>query len=148
MQEQFRLTLTSTPGPWLVVRVDSGPWKVAGDQTAQLQFHRQREGSSRATSKERGSQLCCWGQTVFSPSGQLCLSTRAAQSVTRAEGGLARARQTELTHSLLERAKNSCRQWSKRSVCGGMRAGWKKDELSSALVGDDGAADGAVCCHG
>lgn len=43
MQEQFRLTLTSTPGPWLVVRVDSGPWKVDEHRTAQLQFHRQRE---------------------------------------------------------------------------------------------------------
>lgn len=96
----------------------------------------------------RGVTAVLLGPDSFCPSGQLCLSTRAAQSMTRAEGGLARARQTELTHSLLERAKNSCRQWSKRSVCGGVRAGWWKDELSSALVGDDGAADGAVGCHG
>lgn len=147
MQEPFRLTLTSTPGPWLVVRVDSGPWKVAGHRTARLQFHGQREGSSRATSEERGHS-CAAGARQFLPQWPACPSTRAAQSVTRAEGGLARARQTELTHSLLERAKNSCRQWSKRSVCGGVRAGWWKDELSSALVGGNGAADGAVRCHG
>lgn len=66
MQEQFRLTLTSTPGPWLVVRVDSGRWKVAGHRTAQLQFHRQREGSSRATSKARGHR-CAAGARQFFP---------------------------------------------------------------------------------
>lgn len=65
-QEQFRLTLTSTPGPWLVVRVDSGPWKAAAHRTAQPQFHRQREGSSRATSEERGHS-CAAGARQFLP---------------------------------------------------------------------------------
>jgi len=89
-----------------------------------------------------------WRADFFFPGGLLCLHTRAAQSMARAEGGLARARQTELTCSLLERAKNSCRQWSKRSVCGGARAGWQRDEPMSVLGGDDGTANGAVCCHG
>lgn len=58
------------------------------------------------------------GRADFFSGGLLRLHARAAQSVTRAEGGLARARQIELTRSFLERAKNSCRQWRKRSVCG------------------------------
>lgn len=75
-------------------------------------------------SARRGFTVVLLRRADFFPSSLLCLHTRAAQNVTRAEGGLARARQTELTCSLLERAKNSCRQWSKRSVCGGARTGW------------------------
>ena len=45
------------------------------------------------------------GRADFFPCSWLCLHTYAAQSMTRAERSLARARQTELTCSLLERAK-------------------------------------------
>lgn len=52
-----------------------------------------------------GFTVVLLGRANFFPSGRLCLHTRDAQSVTRTEGGLARAKQTELTCSLLERAK-------------------------------------------
>ena len=143
-------SLRPTPGPWLVVGVDSGPWRVQGLVQHSCSSTDKGKESRRCWSHQQGAGLTVvlLGQADFLPSGQLCLHAHAAQSVTRAEGGLARARQTELTCSLLERAKNSCRQWSKTSVCGGVRAGWQRDEPVSALGGDNGAADGAVCCHG
>lgn len=52
-----------------MVRVDSGPWKVAGDQAstaAAPQAKGRKAGDTGAISKEGGSQLYCWGESISS----------------------------------------------------------------------------------
>lgn len=67
-----------------VAGVDSGPcWQ--GTRPAGLQLSR------RASGEDGGSKSRSWGQQIPSPAACSALSVR------RAEGGLARARQTELT---------------------------------------------------
>lgn len=57
-------------GLWLVVGVDSGPWKVSGDQVSTVavpQARGRKAGDAGAISKEGCSQLCCWGEQISSP---------------------------------------------------------------------------------